>query len=720
MEDAKLKPMPLVAYTLLATLVLAFIGLVFTDWKVLLLASVVLMVLSTVWSLFMLRHGQDRVGAELERLAENAAERLRKETVAEWEQKLALSSTELAKRESEISKRNDEIVRKDAELAKHKSELVSSRSEADRLRSEADRLRSEAKAATQQTPDHSTTALHSAEQEIQRLTSENAGLNRTLAEMQHTVEALREDLERAQTERNSTPQPDAPPSAQSADHSLQESRLVAELRHKLRMGEDSANRRAESLRKEYESRLQSSQSNVEFWKAECEAATRRLTAHQSDAEARVRTWEGRTKAGEEKVFELQTRVSRMQLELTQGELSNAEQVRILEEIVSLVPDISNQLHNVTHQTERSAIEIGDKVRFIYEKAQEHLVESNEISNQFKGGGHKQGSVNTSLYEVIQKSLSLLREMIEMLEENSRLNTEYSTSIDTILVNTAEINKISDEIQYISDQTNLLALNAAIEAARAGEHGRGFSVVAEEVRKLSDRTSLASNNIIQIVGKVNSSVRDISRSLLENIKKTTDKKSHVDNAVGDLVRTAEESTEVFTKLIANAVASSESVAKNIDQIILSLQFQDITKQQIDQALRPLDRIKSCTMGLIEKLGRDHAAALAASSSVSQGPVRTPSSPAMPTAVAPAAASPTSSGGNVARGDIAFFDDLPPATTQPAPAVADKKEQKVTPPPALETKKEAHTEPKPERGPVAPPVTVPPKEEENLEKGDVVFF
>jgi methyl-accepting chemotaxis protein len=417
----------------------------------------------------------------------------------------------------------------------------------------------------------------------------------------------------------------------------------------------------------------------------------------------------------------------MQLELTQGELSTAEQIRILEEIVTLVPDIANQLHNVTHQTERSAIEIGDKVRFIYEKAQEHLMESNEISNQFKGGGHRQGAANTSLYEVIQTSLSLLREMIEMLEENSRLNTEYSTSIDTILVNTAEINKISDEIQYISDQTNLLALNAAIEAARAGEHGRGFSVVAEEVRKLSDRTSLASNNIIQIVGKVNSSVRDISRSLLENIKKTTDKKAHVDSAVGDLVRTAEESTEVFTKLIANAVASSESVAKNIDQIILSLQFQDITKQQIDQAMRPLDRIKSGTMGLIEKMGRDHAAALAAGSSDNgtsmdgRAQAREKTTQTVGSGV----------GENVARGDIALFDESPaprptPAQATPPVAAHQEKDSKVTSTPhvspsSVQTRtNETDPASTSERGPIAPPVAVPPQDDENLSKGDVVFF
>lgn len=376
-------------------------------------------------------------------------------------------------------------------------------------------------------------------------------------------------------------------------------REMVSLRHQLAQMEEQANSRISQLQQEYEARHLANKKNLEFWKSEAETLRSQFQQQRKEYEVLARSLEGRATSAEERLHDVQGSHNKLQLEVAQKDAGATERVRLLEEVITLIPEITNQLYNVTHQTERSAVEIGEKVRSIYEKAQEHLAESNEISAQFLGG--KGVNSNTSLSEVIQSSIALLREMIEMLEENSRLNVDYSAAIDTILVNTAEINKISDEIQYISDQTNLLALNAAIEAARAGEHGRGFSVVAEEVRKLSDRTSLASNNIIQIVGKVNSSVRDISRSLLDNLKKNKEKKSHVDHAVGELVRTAEDSTEVFTKLISNAVASSESVAKNIDQIILSLQFQDITKQQIDQALNPLDRIKVNTEELIQKTG-----------------------------------------------------------------------------------------------------------------------
>lgn len=276
---------------------------------------------------------------------------------------------------------------------------------------------------------------------------------------------------------------------------------------------------------------------------------------------------------------------------------------LLRKILDLVPAIQRQLESVINHTEQSAMQIGDKVRFIYEKAQENLSEANEISNQFSGKSVRgaDGEERLSLSAVLSNALQLLKEMTEMLEENSNLNVEYSRSISAILENTASINKITEDIQYISDQTNLLALNAAIEAARAGEHGRGFSVVAEEVRKLSDRTNQASNDITLKVGKVNDSVQDISNSIHVNLEKTSSKKSSVDNAVANLLQTAKESTDVFTKLVQSSVVSSESVASNIDQIVLSLQFQDITRAEILGAVNPLKQIGGMAHEMVSRAG-----------------------------------------------------------------------------------------------------------------------
>ncbi len=300
---------------------------------------------------------------------------------------------------------------------------------------------------------------------------------------------------------------------------------------------------------------------------------------------------------------LQTNLRNLESQLSERDEYLVAQQSLMRRIGELVPRIERQLSTVIEHTEKSAIEIGDKVKYIYDKAQEHLAESNEISKQFSGKSvtDSEGRERPSLSSVLSRALQLLKEMTEMLEDNSRLNVEYSKSIEMILENTATINKITEDIQYISDQTNLLALNAAIEAARAGEHGRGFSVVAEEVRKLSDRTNQASSDITQIVGKVNDSVAEISHSLTENLQKTKAKKGHVDSAVQSLVVSAKDSTMVFSKLVESSVVSSESVAHNIDQIIMSLQFQDVTRQEIETAMAPLKQIGSYADDVVVRLG-----------------------------------------------------------------------------------------------------------------------
>jgi hypothetical protein len=106
------------------------------------------------------------------------------------------------------------------------------------------------------------------------------------------------------------------------------------------------------------------------------------------------------------------------------------------------------------------------------------------------------------------NLSAVERISANLQKMSQRTAETAASVGQLNERTTEIGSIVKLIKEIADQTNLLALNAAIEAARAGEQGRGFAVVADEVRKLAERTSTATSDIAQLVSAIQKETADV--------------------------------------------------------------------------------------------------------------------------------------------------------------------------------------------------------------------
>jgi len=190
--------------------------------------------------------------------------------------------------------------------------------------------------------------------------------------------------------------------------------------------------------------------------------------------------------------------------------------------------------------------------------------------------------------IVEKSVSEVREIDETVNESAKF-------VKSLGERSVHIGEIVSVINDIADQTNLLALNAAIEAARAGEQGRGFAVVADEVRKLAERTAQATSEIEDMIKAIQNEVTkavDIMDSATTKVQSGVELTTQAGDALKAIVKSSDE-LQLMVQQIASATeemsATSEQISKEIVDIANASRDTTASSQETAQAAVGLSRI-----------------------------------------------------------------------------------------------------------------------------------
>lgn len=201
-----------------------------------------------------------------------------------------------------------------------------------------------------------------------------------------------------------------------------------------------------------------------------------------------------------------------------------------------------------------------------------------IQTLLKGGEGAQGG-GSWMSEFASSTAVTLDRFVETTVSMSAASMDLVNKVDRVNSAVPDIVKALKDIDQIASQTNLLALNAAIEAARAGEAGRGFAVVADEVRALSNRSAGFSEQIQQklrdIAVQIENLSADIGKVASQDVTYVMASKKEVQAAFDQLVSKSQMETDIAKQLELKA----QDLAVSINQAIRGLQFGDINGQHL---------------------------------------------------------------------------------------------------------------------------------------------
>lgn len=269
-----------------------------------------------------------------------------------------------------------------------------------------------------------------------------------------------------------------------------------------------------------------------------------------------------------------------------------------EEIAASGEQVSRSAEEVAKASTEQAVSISDTSEYV-ENFSKHL-------DLIYNGMDKVAKNSSSIKESADIGGKELKALVSVIDDMKLAFENSAEKIAFLDNNVGKITEVMDVINAVAEQTNLLALNAAIEAARAGEAGRGFSVVADEIRKLAEQVLESSKSITELVQTIMANTKEVSKTteLVSNKMKTEMKTvdstvesfkhivsqveetlPHIENMYAAVDKSIEEKNRIVEK-IENITCVSQETAASTEEIASSVQSQSASVEELSASAEEL--------------------------------------------------------------------------------------------------------------------------------------
>jgi methyl-accepting chemotaxis protein len=277
-----------------------------------------------------------------------------------------------------------------------------------------------------------------------------------------------------------------------------------------------------------------------------------------------------------------------------------EMIRKWRILIKGVKDAALSISSASHELSASAEQMskgsGDQAGRVTQVA----TATDEMSQTVGEIAHNTQSIATSAEDTVKVAKEgeiVVGQSVQEVREIAQRIDESAQSVRTLGERSTQIGEIINVINDIADQTNLLALNAAIEAARAGEQGRGFAVVADEVRKLAERTANSTSEIGSMISAIQSDVEK-SVTLMNDVTKKVEAGVELSGRAGDSLHVIVKSVDGLLEMVRQIASATEEmsatsmeISSDIVQIASSSKETSASSEQTAKASIELSRLSS---------------------------------------------------------------------------------------------------------------------------------